>query len=686
MEHSSFSEPQAEQNRRIADILKISRRVSSFFWDPSPKRPHFEEREGQADMAFEILDAIKNGQHILVEAGVGIGKSFAYLVPLLLYTNQCAGTIVVATSTIALQEQLMRDVRFLHEQLGTRLKVVLAKGQANYACMKRMEEYKARPDSELPEELAASIAAGRQDRAEYPEDLPQNLWEQICIKQFGQRCRNCRHKCLYREMRNELKWTGGIVVCNQDFLTAHLLRRSKGLEGLINGSIEVVIIDEAHNLESKVRSAMTQRLDQSRLLALIGQAQRAVPAEMTAHIQREAKAAENAVRVFFRRLQEQVRRQIAESERDMKFADRFFFQQDAESMALLRDMASALDRLSESSQALSTFDLGRKSRQESADDFYEMADTLSNLIHELDASLLWIEGKGRAVELVYCPRNMRDIIRKLYFEGSVRTVLTSATLTDTTQGSLQEQYAYFISNTGFPLDKRGYLSEPKPSPFPYDEHAMLYYCDDLPHPTQEHDAFIKKGVERLIEILDISHGRALVLFTAKADLEEVYKALQGRDLPYRVLRQQNGPSQDQVLKEFRDNVDSVLLGTGTYWEGIDIKGKALSNLVIFRLPFPVPDPIIEDKVSMAADGLMDVRVPEMIIKLKQGIGRLIRSATDAGIVSIIDPRLRDNPPARYRDIIWDSLPIQNRTTSIDTLRTFYASLNLDSEARPTAKR
>ena len=151
-----------------------------------------------------------------------------------------------------------------------------------------------------------------------------------------------------------------------------------------------------------------------------------------------------------------------------------------------------------------------------------------------------------------------------------------------------------------------------------------------------------------------------------------------------MLRQQNGPSQDQVLKEFRDNVDSVLLGTGTYWEGIDIKGKALSNLVIFRLPFPVPDPIIEDKVSMAADGLMDVRVPEMIINLKQGIGRLIRSATDAGIVSIIDPRLRDNPPARYRDIVWDSLPIQNRTTSIDTLRAFYASLNLDSEARPTA--
>ena len=114
--------------------------------------------------------------------------------------------------------------------------------------------------------------------------------------------------------------------------------------------------------------------------------------------------------------------------------------------------------------------------------------------------------------------------------------------------------------------------------------------------------------------------------------------------------------------------------TGAYWEGIDIKGKSLSSLVIFRLPFPVPDPIIEDKVSRAEDGLMDVRVPEMVIKLKQGVGRLIRSASDTGIVSIIDPRLRDIPPARYHDIVWSAIPIKNRTTSLETLRSFYDSL------------
>lgn len=347
MEYTGFFEVQANPDKkRAADIMKISRRVCSFFWDASPKRPHFEEREGQADMAFEILDAIKNDQHILVEAGVGIGKSFAYLVPLLLRTNQGGGTIVIATSTIALQEQLMRDIRFLHEQLGTRLRLVLAKGQTNYICMKRVEEYQARPDAKMPEELAALIADGYQDRAEYPGDLPQGLWEQICVKQFGYRCRKCHRRCLYRDMRSELRFSGGLVVCNQDFLTAHLLRQSRGLGGLINESVKIVVIDEAHNLESKVRSATTRSLEQARLLTLIKQVQHEVPAEMTAHIQGEVNSAKSAVRAFFKRLQEQVRRQIAESEQDMKYADRFFFRQDENSLALLRDMASTLKRLS----------------------------------------------------------------------------------------------------------------------------------------------------------------------------------------------------------------------------------------------------------------------------------------------------------------------------------------------------
>lgn len=123
--------------------------------------------------------------------------------------------------------------------------------------------------------------------------------------------------------------------------------------------------------------------------------------------------------------------------------------------------------------------------------------------------LLWIERKGSQSELVYCPKNTREITNRLYFSGTARTILTSATLTNATEGSLEEQYAYFISNTGFPTDEHGCLSEPKPSPYPYDEHSMIYCCDDLPHPTKEHEAFIEQGVQRLLEVLDISGRQSL---------------------------------------------------------------------------------------------------------------------------------------------------------------------------------
>lgn len=287
------------------------------------------------------------------------------------------------------------------------------------------------------------------------------------------------------------------------------------------------------------------------------------------------------------------------------------------------------------------------------------------------SKLLWIEKHGKEFEFVTCPKNTRNIIYNRFFDGSIRTILTSATLTCSNSPILEDQYSYFIRNTGFPYQNKGVLSEPKPSPYPYDEHAMIYYCSDLPHPTKEREAFIQAGADRLIDILEISGGKALVLFTAKTDMEEVHQILKQKNLSFKILMQQSGSSQDKVLKEFRENVNSVLLGTGAYWEGISIEGKSLSNLVIFRLPFPVPDPIINYKSSIAEDPLMEVQVPEMITKLKQGIGRLIRNYSDTGIVSIIDPRLGDERPTKYQDIIWDSLPIKNKTNKLIKLAEFY---------------
>ena len=669
-----FNSPKEQEKKKKTDLQAIGEKVTSFFWDVAPEHG-FEMREGQQDMSFEIVDALIHDQHFAVEAGVGIGKSFGYLVPVLLYNKKMKKSVIVATSTIALQEQLWDDVHDVMPLLNTDPEVILAKGQTHYLCHKRANEYLSMDGAVIPKELADGIEEGFQERKQFPPFLPQNIWDKVNIQRFSMRnCGPCEKKCLYYAIRSQLRYTDGIVLCNQDFLTAHLRQIRRGQDGLINRDADLIVVDEAHNLDDKVRSATTERINQGKILGLIKSATNEVKPSDRQNVYAEANEAQRAIRTFFDCLKAQVQQQINNAQQDMRYADRFFFDDSAESIDLLRSMVDATKNAALSIQIYASFEYHGRSTAAS-DDLDELTENLTEMIEELDDYLLWIERKGSQAELVYCPKNTREITKRLYFSGKARTILTSATLTNTTEGSLEDQYAYFISNTGFPTDEHGCLSEPKPSPYPYDEHSMIYYCDDLPHPTKEHEAFIEQGVQRLLEVLDISGGKALVLFTAKSDMEDVYSILSQKELPYKVLMQQSGSSQDQVLKEFRENTNSVLLGTGAYWEGISIEGKSLSNVVIFRLPFPVPDPIINYKASIADDALMDVNVPEMVIKLKQGIGRLIRNFTDTGIVCIIDRRLRDEPAERYHDIAWSSLPIKNRTKSLDELRRFYEGLS-----------
>ena len=669
-----FNSPKEQEKKKKTDLQAIGEKVTSFFWDVAPEHG-FEMREGQQDMSFEIVDALIHDQHFAVEAGVGIGKSFGYLVPVLLYNKKMKKPVIVATSTIALQEQLWDDVHDVMPLLNTDPEVILAKGQTHYLCHKRANEYLSMDGAVIPKELADGIEEGFQERKQFPPFLPQNIWDKVNIQRFSMRnCGPCEKKCLYYAIRSQLRYTDGIVLCNQDFLTAHLRQIRRGQDGLINRDADLIVVDEAHNLDDKVRSATTERINQGKILGLIKSATNEVKPSDRQNVYAEANEAQRAIRTFFDCLKAQVQQQINNAQQDMRYADRFFFDDSAESIDLLRSMVDATKNAALSIQIYASFEYHGRSTAAS-DDLDELTENLTEMIEELDDYLLWIERKGSQAELVYCPKNTREITKRLYFSGKARTILTSATLTNTTEGSLEDQYAYFISNTRFPTDEHGCLSEPKPSPYPYDEHSMIYYCDDLPHPTKEHEAFIEQGVQRLLEVLDISGGKALVLFTAKSDMEDVYSILSQKELPYKVLMQQSGSSQDQVLKEFRENTNSVLLGTGAYWEGISIEGKSLSNVVIFRLPFPVPDPIINYKASIADDALMDVNVPEMVIKLKQGIGRLIRNFTDTGIVCIIDRRLRDEPAERYHDIAWSSLPIKNRTKSLDELRRFYEGLS-----------
>jgi len=677
-----FINPELENQRAKEQVYEISQRVTDFFWDDAPNKFGFEEREGQSEMAFEILDAIKNRRHLVVEAGVGIGKSFAYLVPLLYYNRISEKPLVVATSTIALQEQLYDDVERLKDLLKISPSVCLFKGQTHYICKQRAYDYLQKSSDDFRKELEQEIRDGVFDRRAFSVEIPQSTWEQINVFRYSKRtCYRCSHRneCGYHQMRENLKYSNGFILCNQDILTAHLKKTEYGGEGLLPYDIDTIVIDEAHNLESKVRSATTVILSQRTILLTAEAAMKSIRGLGTGYIDGEFREAKKRLHVLYAELTRQMNQQIESADQDMKYAERFFLNFDKNVLDMMERASVGLARLASSIDLQQGINYRQTSNDTAPDDLLSLSEAFEELMRDIDEQLIWLERSGKIADLVFCPKNTRGIIRKLYFGGKAKTILTSATLTNASDGDLTDQYSYFIQNTGFPADDAGDLCEPKPSPFPYDEHAMIYYCNDLPHPTNNREAFLNLGVERLVQLLEISHGKALVLFTAKTDMEEVFSRLQKLGLPYKVLMQQSGASQDRVLQEFKNNVDSVLLGSGTYWEGISIEGKSLSHLVVFRLPFPTPDPIIDYKSSIADDALMQVLVPEMIIKLKQGIGRLIRNFSDKGIVSIIDSRLKEQHPTKYHDITWNSLPIKNRTDDISKVREFYNSLNIVNE-------
>lgn len=209
----------------------------------------------------------------------------------------------------------------------------------------------------------------------------------------------------------------------------------------------------------------------------------------------------------------------------------------------------------------------------------------------------------------------------------------------------------------------------------YDEHSMMYVSNKLPCPKRyNRNRYRQEAVAEIVRLLKITHGKTLILFTAKDDRDYVFGQLTSAGLPYKIMIQSSDSSQEQRLENFRKNVDSVILGTGTYWEGINVEGESLSQVIIFKLPFPVPEPIMEYKMSKTECPLLEVAVPEMVIKLKQGAGRLIRSAGDKGIVSILDPRASSRIKTAYREDALSSLPENNTTENITELKRFWRKI------------
>ena len=248
------------------------------------------------------------------------------------------------------------------------------------------------------------------------------------------------------------------------------------------------------------------------------------------------------------------------------------------------------------------------------------------------------------------------------FSSKAKTfIFTSATLSTD-----KEDYTYFLNNIGANKVEEGLIvEESQESPYNYDENALLYCCSDIPNPKEKKE-YLEELVVKIKELIKITNGKTLVLFTSKSDMNYVYDKIGNKIDNINIYIQNDGSSQNIIKEKFKRDKNSVLFSTGIFWEGIDIKGESLSNLIIARLPFPVVDPIMEYKKGIyGEEGFKKVYIPEMLIKLKQGIGRLIRSETDKGIVCILDSRI-----LKYQNVIKKSIPIKKFVYSIKDVEKF----------------
>ena len=617
-----------------------------------------ERREGQIEMSSEICEAVVSKKPIAVEAEVGIGKSVAYLVPIILQYFRERRQIIIATSTIALQEQLEKDVHTVLKMLGVKADVIFATGMRNYLCRRRLAGcMKKQWDiSNILLSIKAAADKGKQLRTQLGIEVNDRLWESICIKKVGEKCRDCYYSgsCQYLQLRSRLQYSNSTVICNQNMLVSHLIQCDSGQKGIFNPSANTIVIDEAHNLESKFRDAYTKRMSRSQFRYEL------ISAEKKLKKNKLIKELRDMYNSLFKALGNDITIQKRNADGDMQA---YYFNEGEYIKDLLFKIRRGLAELEKK--------LG-----------HELSSLafLRELCNVRKQNIIWLENDDE-LSFCICKKSIRKDISRMLFGKDICTVLTSATLTNGSIGESIEKYRYFLDALGFPFDK-GLISEPKRSPFDYDRNTILYISPNMPYPKHElaeRKKYANSAIEEIVKLLAVTKGKALILFTARHDMEYVFGKLSNIGLPYKMMIQSENSSQKRRLDKFKTDTDSVILGTGTYWEGINIEGKALSQVIIFKLPFPAPDPITEYKISLVEDPIMEVAVPEMIIKLKQGAGRLIRSASDRGIVSILDPRLSSLSKAAYKEMTLNALPEKNRTESITELQEFWNRINEKKE-------
>ncbi|HBC58735.1 MAG TPA: helicase [Gammaproteobacteria bacterium] len=613
----------------------------------------FAVRAGQQDMALAIEQAIDNNSQLICEAGTGTGKTFAYLVPALLSSSQ----VVISTGTKTLQDQLFhKDIPLVKSALNSQADVALLKGRANYLCWYRFELHRksyefsqvsSQAQLQSLADWATTTPTGDLSEVLQAEALT-SVWPAItstnenCV---GQECADYQ-RCFVVKARRAAQEADLIIINHHLFFADAVIRREGFGELLPEAGAH--IFDEAHQLPELASLFFSQSVGHLQLM------------ELARDCQNEAVEAAKEF-VDLRRLTEQLMQQS----NDLLFAlgeeQRRPWQQLSQQHGVTKGVESVRLTLQELSQLLTE----ASKHHTNFSPYLQRANSLLNRLQATtgqaeEDTVQWVEIRRRSYGLNATPLSVGRQFQELLETKGGAWVFTSATL------SVNGGFDHFTDGMGL----RTAVCERWESPFDYSAQALLYLPKDLPPPNSH--SYTKSMMTAILPLLKASHGRAFLLFTSYKALKESAKLLRA-ETDYTLFIQGEMPK-SQILADFRTCDNAVLLGTNSFWEGVDVKGEALSCVIIDKLPFASPsDPVLQARLEAMSqqgqNGFMQIQIPQAVIMLKQGVGRLIRDEGDHGVMVICDPRLTHKS---YGKIFLRSLPPMPVTHDINAAQLFFS--------------